>query len=210
MVSPILLIAVLLVSVVLHENAHAIVALWLGDDTAKLQGRITLNPVVHLDIIGSIILPAFLAFTGSTPFGYAKPVPINRFKLRHKEAGFAVVALAGPVSNLLIALACFYGHAIFIPGIPFGSVLGGRPSLVLFVFFEINMLLAAFNLVPIPPLDGSRLIRPFVGRKGVDILDRVEPYGFLIIFGLIYLLGEPFFKVVGLIESGLLKLLPIG
>jgi len=180
-----IVLAIILGSLVIHENAHAIVALRLGDPTARDQGRITLNPLKHLDIVGSLILPLFLFLAAGSAFGYAKPVPVNRFLLRNGDRGFALVALAGPASNMVIAvLAAFAIRAFGGPG-PVGDFL--------FRVIQLNVLLAAFNLLPIPPLDGSRLLRPFVGRGGVMLLDRIEPYGFLILFGLLYLVRPPTF-----------------
>lgn len=199
-------LAVLLASVIIHENAHGVVALWLGDNTAKAAGRLTLNPVKHLDPVGSVILPAMLFFTGGVMFGYAKPVPINPAKLRGKDrAGFAIVALAGPVSNLVlafIAATLLERQAVSFAGVSTGAK-------ILLFFFEWNMLLAAFNLVPIPPLDGSRLLRVVLSEKGRQTLDRIEPFGFLILLVILVWLGEPFFRIVRLIETALLRLLPL-
>ncbi|HVL80051.1 MAG TPA: site-2 protease family protein [Actinomycetota bacterium] len=198
-------LAIILGSLVIHENAHAIVALRLGDPTAQQQGRITLNPIAHLDIVGSLILPLFLFVATGSAFGYAKPVPVNRFMLRNGDRGFAIVALAGPVSNMLIAIVAAFVLRLTGPG-PLGVVLR---------VIQLNVLLAAFNLIPIPPLDGSRLIRPFVGRGGVQLLDRIEPYGFLLLFALLYLVRPPYFPFdligwfVQNISGLLIRLLPL-
>ena len=211
----ILEIAVLLVSVILHENAHGLVAYALGDRTAKAAGRITLNPVKHIDPVGSIILPALLYFTGGVMFGYAKPVPVSPQSLKGKDRwGFAAVALAGPVMNIVIALVCVVlartqGVAITKTGIFATRTDIGSVGMLLAFAFELNVFLAAFNLIPIPPLDGSRLIRPALSLNGRRMLDRVEPYGFVIILLLITMLREPLFRFVDLIHSGLLHLLPI-
>lgn len=204
----ILLIVIVLVSVILHENAHGWTALALGDTTAKNAGRLTLNPVSHIDPFGSILLPALMAFTTGGAFGYAKPVPVNPWQLKGRDKwGFATVALAGPVSNMVlavagsVALAATVGDGFFDP-----------TSLWLkFLLFwvEVNILLAAFNLVPIPPLDGSRLLRVALSAKGRQTLDRIEPYGFVIILVLIVWLDEPFFRVVDVIRSALVRLLPL-
>lgn len=200
-------LAVLLASVIIHENAHGWTALALGDDTARKAGRLTLNPVRHLDVVGSFILPAVLFFSsqGQVMFGYAKPVPVSPAKLRGKDrAGFAIVALAGPASNLVLAFVAATLLARQGPLVGAGLV----PRILLF-FFEWNLLLAAFNLVPIPPLDGSRVLRVFLNAKGRQTLDRIEPFGFLILLALIVWLGEPFFRIVNAIRSGLLQLLPL-
>ncbi len=213
-------LAVLLFSVVIHENAHGVAALALGDTTAKQAGRLTLNPVKHLDLVGSVILPAMMFFTTGSMFGYAKPVPVNPAKLQGKDRwGFAVVALAGPVANLIMAfIAAVLASRLYnidaeaLHGLSFGSdsisFIGVVPYILL-VGFTWNVLLAAFNLVPIPPLDGSRLLRIFLGAEGRRTLDRIEPFGFLILFAILVFLSEPFFRVVRLIESGLLRVLPL-
>jgi Zn-dependent protease len=204
-------LAVLLASVILHENAHGVVALALGDKTAKAMGRITLDPVKHLDPLGSLLLPAFLYVVHAPVFGYAKPVPVTPRNLKGRDTwGFATVALAGPVCNLIIAtvavlLVKHMSFTLDAQGQPTGNLVAS----VLVFTFQLNLLLAAFNLLPIPPLDGSRLLRPVVGLEGRRVLDRVEPFGFVILLGLITLLGPQLFHVISLIESGLLHLLPV-
>lgn len=209
--------AVLLASVIIHENAHGWVALGLGDDTAKASGRLTLNPAKHFDFVGSLILPAMLLFTTGAMFGYAKPVPVNPSRLQGKDRwGFALVALAGPVSNVVLALIAstiatkVYGFRLvdLNPG-DVRSLGGSIVPYVLAVAFTLNLLLAAFNLLPIPPLDGSRLLRLVLNTNGRRTLDRIEPYGFLILLALIVWLSQPLFRIVTLIESGLLRLLPL-
>lgn len=145
-------IVVLVVSVILHEVAHGYMANYLGDPTARLAGRLTLNPVVHIDPIGSIILPALLAVMGSPLLiGYAKPVPYNPHNLR-SIYGETLVAAAGPATNILLAL-------LFALLVRFGSVSMTEPMLSAFLTIcYINLLLAMFNLIPIPPLDGSKVL----------------------------------------------------
>jgi Zn-dependent protease len=208
-----LALGVLLVSVILHENAHGVVAYWLGDDTARKAGRLTLNPVKHLDLVGSIILPLFLFFAGGPVFGYAKPVPVSTSKLRGTDrTGFATVAAAGPVSNVIIAFVCVlvmktFGSDISLVALhPAGASWAER---ALLFGIEINVLLAAFNLLPIPPLDGSRFLRLFLRPKGRQTLDRIEPFGFLILFGLLFYLSEPLGRLIGFIQDGIFRLLPL-
>lgn len=216
----VLFMAVLLGSVVIHENAHGVVAYRLGDPTAKAAGRLTLNPIPHLDIVGSLILPAFLFFSAGIAFGYAKPVPITPSKLRGTDkTGFAVVALAGPISNILLAFgAAVVATSLYdvgsrglqvlaLAGDRFGPVPLGLK--LLSIAFLVNIFLAAFNLIPVPPLDGSRLARPFLSTRGRQLLDQVEPYGFLIILLLLTLLSEPFFRIVAGIQSFIVGLLPV-
>lgn len=208
-----LALAVLLVSVILHENAHGVVALWLGDDTAKVSGRLTLNPIKHLDLVGSLILPLFLFLAGGPVFGYAKPVPVATQKLRGTDrTGFATVAAAGPVSNVIIAFATVVamkaiGSDIGLVALnPLGASWVER---ALLFSIEINVLLAAFNLLPIPPLDGSRFLRLFLSVQGRQTLDRIEPFGFLILFGLLFYLSEPLGRLIGFIQDGIFRLLPL-
>ncbi len=204
-------IVVLIVSVIFHECAHGFVALWLGDNTAKAAGRLTLNPLKHIDPFGSVMLPLLMYFTVHSMFGYAKPVPVSPRGLRGTDRwGFAAVALAGPISNMIIAMvAATILKRVGDPRFP----LDAQPALLARVMgaaFAINILLAAFNLIPIPPLDGSRLLRPFIGQEGRRVLDRIEPFGFVIILILVSTrLSEPLFRLIGLIESGLLRLLPV-
>ncbi|MGH2760046.1 MAG: site-2 protease family protein [Actinomycetota bacterium] len=220
MLEAILGLAVLLASVVIHENAHGVAAFALGDDTARAAGRITLNPAKHLDIVGSVILPALLFFTTGSMFGYAKPVPVNPAKLRGKDRwGFALVALAGPAANLVLAfIAAVIANRLYgidvepLRNVRFSSgdiaAIGVVPFLIV-AGFVWNVLLAAFNLIPIPPLDGSRIMRVFLTENGRRTLDRIEPYGFLILFAVIIWLQEPLSRIIGFIESGLLRILPL-
>jgi len=155
----IFLIAILVVSVVIHEVAHGFAANWLGDPTARLQGRLTLNPIPHVDPMGSVILPAILALSGSTfLFGWAKPVPYNPYNFqRGGRWGEALVAAAGPAANIAIAL--MFGLLIRLGVLPVEVV-----SLGISIVF-LNVLLAIFNLVPIPPLDGSKVLPQLLPRS---------------------------------------------
>jgi len=179
--------AVFIYSVVAHEISHGAVANALGDDTAKNLGRLTLNPLKHLDIFGSILLPVFLIIIGSPfVFGYAKPVPYNPLNLRDKKYGPAKVALAGPAANL--ALAVLFGLVLrFLPA-SFG--VSTLPSLLSFVV-QINLLLAIFNLIPIPPLDGHWLLLTFLPDKFAAFKLFIVRYS-LIIFVVFLLFVFPF------------------
>lgn len=171
-------IIILLFSAIIHEWAHGYAAYRLGDDTAKQLGRLSLNPLVHLDIFGSIILPILLVLANfGFIFGYAKPVPFNPAKLRDWRYGMAKVAAAGPLSNLFIA--AFLGLFLrFLPASSFTIFL----SLVVYI----NILLAVFNLVPLPPLDGSKIIASFLPTKAQHWLfhyeGRIMPISMVIIF----------------------------
>jgi Zn-dependent protease len=147
-------IAILIMSVVIHEVAHGYAALWQGDVTAKYAGRLTLNPIKHLDPFGSVILPALMALLpGNLIFGWAKPVPYNPYNLKNQRWGELIVAAAGPISNLLIAL--FFGMLI-----RFSALLSLSSSFIeiSFTVVLINLVLAIFNLMPIAPLDGSKIL----------------------------------------------------
>lgn len=178
-------IIVLIMSAIVHEYAHGWAAFQQGDPTAKDEGRLTLNPLKHLDPVGSFLLPLILLASGSKfLFGYAKPVPYNPYNLKNQKYGPSVVAIAGPLANFIVAL--FFGLILrFIlanPGLSFAS-----QSLVnlLDIIVYINLILMIFNLVPIPPLDGSKVIMPFLPYSWQIKLSKLEPYGMFIVFAFI-------------------------
>ncbi len=197
----------LVVAVILHEVSHGVVAYWLGDDTAKRAGRLTLNPLPHIDPFGSILLPAMGALAGLPVFGYAKPVPINPNRLRHPRRDMVFVSLAGPFTNLvLMAIGAVVARGIYSSG---GSLAGGisqsTPGLFLeiaFYFALVNLLLGLFNLLPIPPLDGSALVERILPERWLGTWYRIRPYGFLILLFLIFFTGvlgaviQPFFDAL--------------
>ncbi len=169
-----LLLAIpLLYSVILHEIAHGLVASWFGDNTAKYSGRLTLNPMAHLDPVGTLML----VFIG---FGWAKPVPVNYNNLNNARLGVVAVALAGCATNILIAMVALLLMQFQV--INMNSVF----STILPIVARINIILAAFNLIPIPPLDGSRILMEFLPIEVQSGLSRMEPYGFFIIIILLY------------------------
>jgi len=182
------LIVILLFSIVIHEVSHGAMAFYLGDPTAKYAGRLTLNPLKHLDPIGSIILPFFLILMakltgGGIIFGWAKPVPINPYNFRDQKYGSAKVALAGPASNL--ALALVFGLALrFLP------ILDIHPGPVLMFSYIVwvNILLAVFNLLPIPPLDGSHLLFTFLPYSLQNIKIFLSQFGLFILLFIIFFL----------------------
>lgn len=175
---------VLIFSVMIHEISHGFVAEWLGDKTARDAGRLTLNPLKHIDPFGSVILPLLLYIANtSILFGWAKPVPYNPNNLKNPQKGGALIALSGPVSNFLLAL--IFGILIRI-GISSGALLND-PLLVLFqIIVYINILLGVFNLVPIPPLDGSKVLFGFLPARLInpEVMYFLEKNGmiFLVIF----------------------------
>jgi Zn-dependent protease len=178
-------VAIILVSMTFHEAMHAFVSYWLGDDTAKLQGRLTLNPIKHIDPFLTIILPLVLLISGLPPFGGAKPVPFNPNRVRGGEWGAALVAIAGPLTNLLLAFILFGISAVLQldPTSTAGSILT--------LAVQINLGFFIFNILPIPPLDGSRVIyalAPEFIRRGMEAIER---FGIMFVF-LIVLVASPF------------------
>jgi len=153
----VLLLAVLFGSVILHEVSHGVVALRFGDDTAKRAGRLTLNPISHVDLFGTIILPVILVLAGSAPFGWAKPVPVNPSRMRSPRNHSLLVSLAGPATNIVLALLAAVALRSVLPGRGFrGDLPVGIELLISFGL--VNVVLATFNLIPIPPLDGSAMV----------------------------------------------------
>jgi Zn-dependent protease len=156
--SLLLLLPILLLSVIVHECAHGLVAEWWGDPTARMLGRLTLNPLPHIDLFGSILVPGLLLATGSgILFGWAKPVPVTPENFRNRRLGDITVSLAGPASNVLLALVL--AGALLVAGIAFGAegVPAGLMALCRYGIL-LNFILAVFNLIPIPPLDGSHVV----------------------------------------------------
>jgi Zn-dependent protease len=183
----------LIVAVILHEMSHGIVALWFGDDTAKRAGRITLNPIRHVDPFGSIVLPAMGALTGIPVIGWAKPVPVNPNKLRNPRRDMLFVSFAGPGTNfLLMAIAAIAARALFDPAtVPYRFGLSDLPltEQILFSFALVNLFLGLFNLLPIPPLDGSAVLERALPREWLPRWYAFRPYGLLILFLLVFTTG---------------------
>lgn len=178
----IILLPILLFSIILHECAHGWVAERCGDPTARLSGRLTLNPIPHIDLMGTIVLPLLLIMTRSPIiFGWAKPVPVNFHNLRNPRQDMIWVALAGPATNIALALLCAVALKAGI-GTP-RSIVG----LLLGYGVFINLLLAIFNLIPIPPLDGSRILMGLLPPQQAYSYARIEPFGFVIIIGLLFM-----------------------
>jgi Zn-dependent protease len=179
---------VLLFSLTVHESAHAWTADRLGDPTARLLGRVSLNPMVHADPIGTVLFPLLALVAGVPLIGWAKPVPVNSRHLAHPRRDFMLVAAAGPVSNLMIAVAASALLAI----VPVSPVTLGEPNLtaplatVLFRAVQLNILLAVFNLIPIPPLDGGNVLSGLLPRSLAPSFDRLRPYGFIILYALMF------------------------
>ncbi len=177
----------LLFSLTIHESAHALSAHYMGDDTAKYLGRISLNPITHMDPIGTVVIPLFMIFfPSSIPlFGWAKPVPINPLNFRDRETGISIVSFAGPLSNFIIMIVAIilYKAVMMVPALATFQPL----RLFLFYLAAINLILAVFNLLPVPPLDGSGVLAKFIGLRNYEkYVSMIQPYGFLILIGLIY------------------------
>ncbi len=193
----ILILIVIIVSVVLHELAHGIVAYWLGDRTAKDMGRLSLNPIKHIDPYMSILVPVMLYIVGAPVFGGAKPVPINTHNLKWKEWGMALVAIAGPVTNLLLAFIAFViGH---FTGLLYGEG-GDIPEFIFSELIVVNIGFAIFNIIPIPPLDGSRLLYAIAPNNVRKVMASMEQYGIIIVYALILIFGQAF---SGLMTNGI-------
>jgi Zn-dependent protease len=169
-----------LISLTIHEAAHAWTAERLGDSTARLLGRVSLNPIVHIDPIGTILLPLLAAYSGLPIIGWAKPVPVNVNRLRRGRQDFMLVAAAGPISNLLQAVAAAVVLRLLLAG-PDG---GGFPAQVCVAFIVINLLLAFFNLIPIPPLDGGNVLAGLLPHSADPLIAFLRQWGFVVLYAL--------------------------
>ncbi len=185
---------ILVIVLTVHEFSHAWAGHMLGDITAKREGRLTLNPAKHIDPLMTLLLPLGLILLGSpVVFGAAKPVPFNPYALKHGKAGVALVAFAGPASNLLMAI---------IVGLYLRFMnIGGLGELFLTLFVLVNVAFFVFNMIPFPPLDGSRLLYAIAPPALADIMDRIEQYGLVAVFVFIFIffsfIGPSFGRLVG-------------
>ena len=174
-----IIIPAVLIALMFHELAHGLVAYWLGDDTAKRAGRLTLNPLDHLDPLGTLCMIFF-------GFGWAKPVPVNTSRFRHRKVGMALTALAGPVSNFLLSFVLIFAALLMQTLAPTNQIL-----LALSRFFiqtgQLSVCLGVFNLIPIPPLDGSKVLAMFLPNSAYGQLMRYERYGILVLLALSWL-----------------------
>ncbi|MEO6212284.1 MAG: site-2 protease family protein, partial [Vicinamibacterales bacterium] len=172
---------IVLASLTFHEAAHAWVADRRGDPTARLLGRVSLNPIVHIDFFGTIVLPLIAMFSGFPIIGWAKPVPVNISRLRNPKRDFMTVAAAGPASNLVIAIiSAVIFHAVS-PGDT--ASLSGL-QMVLFLAIRINVLLAVFNMLPIPPLDGGNVLAGLLPDSMGGVIHGLRQFGFIILYAL--------------------------
>ena len=176
-----------LLAIILHEVAHGWVADRLGDSTARYSGRLTLNPAAHIDFFGTILLPVVLLISGGFVFGYAKPVPINPYNLRNPRKDMIWISLAGILTNLAVAAVSAMAFRILASGFLGSWGLIMRPlMMMLMVSVRINIILAVFNAIPIPPLDGSRVLVNLLPAEKSIVFSKLEPYGFLIILLLFF------------------------
>jgi Zn-dependent protease len=192
---------ILILSLSFHEAAHAWTSDRLGDPTARMLGRITMNPMAHIDWIGTVLFPLVAMFSGLPLIGWAKPVPVSWQNLKSPRRDFAVVAAAGPISNLVLA----FGAAAILMAVPGGgsalaadaTTLGGFLTL----FVVTNVLLAVFNMVPVPPLDGGNVISGIVPEPIARAIDMLRPYGFILLYalmltGVLWTIIEPVFIAI--------------
>ena len=193
MVSLLIVLGVILVSMILHELAHGVVAYWLGDDTAKREGRLTLNPLKHLDPVLSVVMPLLLLAMGMPIFGGAKPVPINTRNLKHGVWGMALVAVAGPLTNILLAFVAF------VIGYATGVLMDwGVAGVICWRFITVNLGFGVFNLIPIPPLDGSRVLYALAPDGVRRVMEGMERWGIWVV--MILVVAVP--SVVSTLMSG--------
>ncbi len=199
-----IILSVLLFSLTVHEMAHAVTADWYGDPTARRLGRISLNPAVHVDPIGTVLLPVLGLLAGGFVFGWAKPVPVNPANLQHYRRDFLVIAAAGPASNILMAIGASMLLGVVPGGLGASDGLPGAMATIGFAMLQLNLLLAVFNMLPIPPLDGGNVLAGMLPESAAASYDRlIRPYGFVILIvlmatGWLYrLIGPPLSLLMG-------------
>jgi len=191
------IIIILLFSVIIHELAHGYMALYLGDPTARLAGRLTLNPIKHLDPVGSVLVPIIAYMTAGFAFGWAKPVPYNPYNLKNKRSGEALVAFAGPLSNIILAtvFAIIIRLVLAMPEV-FGSLANQEFIQMISYIVLINIVLAIFNLIPVPPLDGSKLLFSIFPDQYGRLRMTLEQFGPILFIVVIFFLWGFISRVV--------------
>lgn len=200
LVGGLIVLGVIVVSMTLHELAHGVVAYLLGDTTAKEDGRLTLNPIKHLDPVMSVLLPLVSFLMGGVVFGGAKPVPINLTKLKGGAWGMALVAIAGPLTNLVLAFL-FFVVAVNLSGEATTSVLGT----IVVDFVMVNLGFAVFNMIPIPPLDGSRVLYALMPDFVRGMMEKVERFGIVLVYVLIVVGGGVYSAIMTGAITGVLE-----
>lgn len=218
--SPIILkilsLAGLVLAIMIHEVAHGVAALACGDPTARDSGRLSLNPIRHIDLVGSIIVPLFLAITGSgIMFGWAKPVPISLYRCRNPKRALWITALAGPLSNLVQALLAVAVLWLVFPDMPYLSGWMAQSEFpeafmkcfrnFLIVYLRVNIVLMAFNMIPFPPLDGSRILLVLLPRSLQQGYMALERYGLLIL--IVLMQGSGIDQYLGFVQKSFLQLM---
>jgi Zn-dependent protease len=209
----VLVLIVIIPSIILHEVAHGFVALLCGDDTAKRAGRLTLNPLRHIDPVGTLILPALLALSGLGAFGYAKPVPINPRRMRHPRNDAILVGLAGPATNLLLAGLSIVVLRATTPTYelrrllyyPIGSL--GVGTELLYLLGLLNVVLAVFNILPIPPLDGSILLERLLPDSALETWWKLRRYSMLVLLAIVLLVPGVLEHIFGPAENAWARVL---
>lgn len=196
-ISFMIVIGCLLVAMTVHEFMHAYVGLKLGDTTARDEGRISLNPLKHIDPFMTVLLPAFTWVFWQVLILAAKPVPYNPGRVKYDELGAALIALAGPLSNLGLAVLTSLGMTLLTPT--------GFTADLMELFLRLNVGLFVFNMIPIPPLDGSRVLYAFAPESVQEFMERIEPYGFIIIIALVFFGGLG--AIIGNINNSVLNML---
>jgi len=209
-VTAVLAFVFIFMSIVIHEISHGYAAYMLGDDTAKRLGRLSLNPLNHVDVFGTIILPIILYMTAGFAFGYAKPVPINPYNFKNYKKGMGITGAAGPIANFLIT---FLLAIVFVILFKLGVSKDARVFGVIILTMQVNVFLALFNLIPVPPLDGSRVVGAFLSDDAYIKYSKLERYGMYLILGALVLgsllnisfigliIDKPFQIVWGWLES---------
>lgn len=187
----------IIIGLSVHEAMHAFAAHWLGDTTAQQEGRLSLNPLRHIDPLTTVLMPIITLVVFNFPILAAKPVPFNPDRVKYDEFGAALVAAAGPLTNLVLAI---------IGAVLLNLVGGGAFADFLVTFTELNVVLFVFNLIPIPPLDGSRVLYAFAPEPVQELMRAIEPYGLFIVFGLV--LTRVFIPLLTNIDNFVLRLLP--
>ncbi len=196
---------VILFAITIHEAAHGWAANKLGDPTAMIMGRVTLNPVAHIDPIGTVLLPIMLVIMRAPPFGWAKPVPVNPLNLKNPKKDNLLISAAGPISNISAAIVAGIALKILLaltgqsapPGFSITQVL----VTILYYTVLLNVFLAVFNLIPIPPLDGSGILLGLVSDEAAQKVEQLRPYGFIIVIGMMWLgvlnfIFSPIYKII--------------